>query len=72
MDAEQYNRMLDEYYTLHGWDRNTSYPTRQALAAVGLDSVADDLEKIGKLGKASGNAPASPDCTIGSSCPPLT
>jgi len=51
MDAERYNHMLDEYYTLHGWDRNTSYPTRPALAAVGLDSVADDLEKIGKLGK---------------------
>ena len=53
MDLDNYNRMLDEYYDLHGWDRETSYPTREALAALDLDDVADDLEKIGKLGKSS-------------------
>jgi aldehyde:ferredoxin oxidoreductase len=45
--------MLDEYYDLHGWDRETSYPTRETLVALDLDYVADDLEKIGKLGKSS-------------------
>jgi aldehyde:ferredoxin oxidoreductase len=50
MDPEKFNQMLDEYYELHGWDKNTSYPTRRALATLGLESVADDLERIGKLG----------------------
>ena len=49
MDEEKYNQMLDEYYDLHGWDRETSFPRRETLAELGLGSVADDLEKIGKL-----------------------
>jgi aldehyde:ferredoxin oxidoreductase len=53
MDLDKYNGMLDEYYDLHGWDRETSYPTRETLVALDLDYVADDLEKIGKLGKGS-------------------
>jgi aldehyde:ferredoxin oxidoreductase len=49
MDEEKFNRMLDEYYDLHGWDRETSFPKRKTLSDFGLDYVADDLEKIGKL-----------------------
>jgi len=49
MAPDKYNRMLDEYYDLHGWDRETAYPRRQTLVDLGLESVADDLEKIGKL-----------------------
>ena len=41
--------MLDDYYDLHGWDRETSFPKRKTLGALGLNYVADDLEKIGKL-----------------------
>jgi aldehyde:ferredoxin oxidoreductase len=48
-DMDQYNKMLDEYYDLHGWDRATSYPTRATLVDLGIEYVADDLEKIGKL-----------------------
>jgi aldehyde:ferredoxin oxidoreductase len=50
LDIEKYNQMLDEYYDLHGWDRQTSFPKRRTLTDLGLESVADDLEKIGKLG----------------------
>ncbi len=50
IDAEKYGKMLDEYYDLHGWDRATSFPTRKALVELDLAYVADDLEKIGKLG----------------------
>jgi aldehyde:ferredoxin oxidoreductase len=50
MDEAKYNKMLDEYYDLHGWDRETSFPTRQALIDLDLEYVADDLERIGKLG----------------------
>jgi aldehyde:ferredoxin oxidoreductase len=50
IDEAKYNRMLDEYYELHGWNRETSFPTRKALVDLGLQDVACDLEKIGKLG----------------------
>jgi len=50
LDIEKYNQMLDEYYDLHGWNRQTSFPKRRTLTDLGLESVADDLEKIGKLG----------------------
>jgi len=46
--------MLDEYYERHGWDRQTGFPTRESLTALGLASVADDLEQIGKLGQRRG------------------
>ena len=49
IDADKYDKMLDHYYDLHGWDRETSFPTRNALADLDLEYVADDLEKIGKL-----------------------
>jgi aldehyde:ferredoxin oxidoreductase len=49
MDEEKFNRMLDEYYGLHGWDRETSFPTKNTLLELGLEYVADDLEKISKL-----------------------
>ena len=49
MDMEKFNKMLDEYYDLHGWDRKTSFPKKRTLVDLGLGSVADDLEKIGKL-----------------------
>lgn len=51
IDLEKWNKMLDEYYDLHGWERKTSFPTRRALVEVDLEDVAVDLEKIGKLGK---------------------
>lgn len=50
IDEAKYNQMLDEYYDLHGWNKKTSFPYRKTLEDLGLDDVADDLEKIGKLG----------------------
>ena len=49
IDTRKFNQMLDEYYDIHGWDRETSFPKRETLLALNLPSVADDLEKIGKL-----------------------
>jgi aldehyde:ferredoxin oxidoreductase len=49
MDENKYNTMLDDYHDLHGWDRETSFPKRETLANLGLEYVADDLDKIGKL-----------------------
>ena len=49
IDVKKFNQMLDDYYDLHGWDRKTSFPKRKTLMDLGLDNVAEDLEKIGKL-----------------------
>ena len=49
IDEAKYNKMLNEYYDLHGWDKSTSYPTRKALEDLGLEDVAADMKKIGKL-----------------------
>jgi aldehyde:ferredoxin oxidoreductase len=51
MDEEKFDKLLDDYYDLHGWDKKTSWPKRETLVDLGLADVADDLEKIGKLGK---------------------
>jgi aldehyde:ferredoxin oxidoreductase len=49
MDEEKYNRMLNEYYDLCGWDREISLPTRKALIDLGLEYIAKDLEKMRNL-----------------------
>jgi len=51
IDEKKWNQMLTEYYDLHGWNTETSFPTRKILLKLGLDYVADDLENIGKLGE---------------------
>jgi len=49
IDKEKLNKMLDEYYELHGWDKETSFPTEKTLLESGLEDVIKDLKKIGKL-----------------------
>jgi len=36
LDREQWDQMLTEYYTLHGWDPRTSFPKRETLEKLGL------------------------------------
>jgi aldehyde:ferredoxin oxidoreductase len=36
--------MLDDYYALRGWDRDTGCPSRDTLEALGLGDVAEGLE----------------------------
>lgn len=49
-DREKWNRMLDEYYELVGWDKETGIPTRARLESLGLKDVAEELYGMGKLG----------------------
>jgi len=42
--------MLDDYYKLRGWDVKTSFPTRAKLEELGLKEIADELEKLDKIG----------------------
>ena len=48
-EREKWDKMLDEYYGLVGWDKETGVPTRAKLEALGLKDVADELEEMGKL-----------------------
>jgi aldehyde:ferredoxin oxidoreductase len=49
LKKEDWDKMLDEYYGLHGWDKETGLQTRRSLQDVDLADVADDLEKAGRL-----------------------
>lgn len=46
---EDLNKMLDRYYELHGWDKETSWPTDEKLLELGMASVAKELKKMRKL-----------------------
>ena len=35
--------MLDEYYTVRGWNLDTGIPSREKLIELGLEYVADQL-----------------------------
>jgi len=44
--GENLNIMLDEYYTLRGWDVKTGIPKEEKLRELDLDFVIDDLKKL--------------------------
>ena len=41
--------MLDAFYELHGWDKETSWQTRKTLEFLGLSDVAEKLAEVGRL-----------------------
>ncbi len=41
--------MLDEYYELRGWQRETGYPTKEKLEQLGLYQAARELRDMGRL-----------------------
>ena len=49
LNKEKYNSMLDAFYELHGWDKETSWQTRKTLESLGLSDVAEKLAEIGRL-----------------------
>jgi len=42
IDKEKFNEMLDEYYQLHGWDKN-GVPNEETLQKLGLDKEPTNL-----------------------------
>ena len=44
VDREKFERMLDEYYDVRGWDRATGFPTRKKLEELGLGCVIEGLQ----------------------------
>ena len=49
LDREKFLRLMDEYYELRGWDRESGRPTRDKLNELGLGEVADELRERGLL-----------------------
>lgn len=45
LQRSEWDKMLDEYYDLHGWDRYTSWPTKEKLMELDLQ------EWVGRLGE---------------------
>ena len=50
MDRAKFQKMLDEYYELRGWNRVNGYPKREKLEELDLKEVADELDRLGLLG----------------------
>lgn len=51
MNKGKFEEFKTRFYKLQGWDIATGYPTRGTLKSLGLEHVADELERNGKLGK---------------------
>jgi hypothetical protein len=41
---DEFNKVMDEYYTLRGWDVKTGIPRRSTLEKQGLKKIADEME----------------------------
>lgn len=48
-DKDQYNKMLDGFYVLQGWDKETGWQTRSCLINLGMSDVAEKLAECGRL-----------------------
>jgi aldehyde:ferredoxin oxidoreductase len=46
LEPEKFNQMLDEYYELRGWNKETGIPTRKKLEELGLNEIADELDRL--------------------------
>ena len=44
IDLDKYNKILDAYYELRGWDKKTGIPKSAKMRELGLDDVANKLE----------------------------
>ncbi|MBE6468965.1 MAG: aldehyde ferredoxin oxidoreductase [Coriobacteriaceae bacterium] len=51
MDREDWKKSLTLLYKRFGWDEKLGCPTRRCLEDLNLKDVADDLDKLGLLGK---------------------
>ncbi|MCS7115756.1 MAG: aldehyde ferredoxin oxidoreductase family protein [Nitrososphaerota archaeon] len=49
ISSEMLNSMLDDYYQLRGWDKETGIPLPETLNKLGLEDVRKELEKHGCL-----------------------
>jgi len=48
-EKDEWDKMLDEFYELQGWDKQTGLQTRQGLSEIGMEDIANRLAGVGKL-----------------------
>ena len=48
-ERENRDKMLDQFYELHGRDKETGLQTKTSLLKLGMERVAEKLEEIGRL-----------------------
>jgi len=48
LSKDDLGKMLDDYYDERGWDVKKGIPTKQKLLELGLDDIAEDLERMGE------------------------
>jgi aldehyde:ferredoxin oxidoreductase len=41
----QLEPLVDAFYAVCGWDKETGIPAREKLVGLGLEEIADDLKK---------------------------
>jgi aldehyde:ferredoxin oxidoreductase len=46
LKREDFHEALKSFYVLSGWDERTGVPTRNKLKELGLEDIAEDLEKV--------------------------
>ena len=51
LDRQKVEEWKTKYFKLEGWDPASGRPTKKTLKDLGLDYVANELEKNKKLGK---------------------
>lgn len=49
IEKVKWDKMLDEYYELHGWDKSTGLQTASGLRQLGMEKVANRLAEKGRL-----------------------
>lgn len=58
LEIGKWEKMLDEYYKLHGWDKETGWQTKESLLSLRLVKVMCKLLKAGRLVKSTNNKSA--------------
>lgn len=51
LDRQGFEDFKTSFYRLQGWDIRSGWPTRGTLTSLGIDTVADELERQGRLGE---------------------
>ncbi|MBN2373250.1 aldehyde ferredoxin oxidoreductase family protein [bacterium] len=49
IDRDRFNKMLDDYYSLHNWEIETGMPSEETIKGLGLDTNMDSLLNIGDV-----------------------
>jgi aldehyde:ferredoxin oxidoreductase len=49
LDREDWDTMLDTYYSLHGWSQRAGWPTREKLRELDLPECIERLEQAKQM-----------------------